>query len=585
MPRPEEEGTVGRCVRRALHWFAGRGTPGEAIVVENGSKDRSAERAAETEAQSGSILFGLQRLLTSHPIILDLAFIAVLMAAAALPRLIFLGNIPAGIHGDEAQVGTDARRVLEEGWIGPYVTSALGQPAGHAYLTAPAIKFLGSTPFSLRLPLALVGVAAVPLLYLLLRVLLSRDVALIGGMLLALSLWHIHYSRVAHWAISYPTVGLVALLFFALGIKRGRWYYFALGGLAAGLGVYTYNIYPAFLAALALWIAALTVLRYRSRLFPWGVSLGITAVAFVVVAAPMLDYLSDTDATYYQHVRGYSKQNVLRSDEFQEASLPDKISLAAGQAKSFLRAYVWEGRADLVDGAGLQPMLDPLTVALVVLGLAYALPRWREPPYLLALVMLVVLPLPAVFAKEGVYRAPLGVAPFLAMFSAVPLALVWRWGRRSGGFRCLFTSALVVAAIAVIGVVGVSHYFRSAPYSDLMKRVYYPEMTAASTYMRDLPGRPYVYFLASRAPLDHPTRRYLAPEVEGEIRSEEFSQHGFDLSLDVEGRDVVFILMDRYLGVLLELSRLYPAGEAWADVRDGETAFISYYLPREEIPP
>src|SRR5688572_32430513 len=70
----------------------------------------------------------------------DLLFLIALTAIAAVPRLWALGEIPPGIHGDEAQVGTDAWRVLEDGWIGVYTLAALGQPAGHAYYAAPFIE-------------------------------------------------------------------------------------------------------------------------------------------------------------------------------------------------------------------------------------------------------------------------------------------------------------------------------------------------------------------------------------------------------------------------------------------------------------
>lgn len=51
MPCLNEEGTVGTCVRKALRWLGRRTVSGEVIVVDNGSTDRSAERAAEAGAR------------------------------------------------------------------------------------------------------------------------------------------------------------------------------------------------------------------------------------------------------------------------------------------------------------------------------------------------------------------------------------------------------------------------------------------------------------------------------------------------------------------------------------------------------
>ena len=74
------------------------------------------------------------------------------------------------------------------------------------HLTAPSIWLFGTNAFALRLPLALTGVAAIPLAYVLFRMLVGRIEASFAVVLLATSLWHLHFSRVAHWPISYVSV-------------------------------------------------------------------------------------------------------------------------------------------------------------------------------------------------------------------------------------------------------------------------------------------------------------------------------------------------------------------------------------------
>ena len=51
MPCLNEEETVGTCVEKAMGWLARSGTPGEVLVVDNGSTDRSAEIAATAGAR------------------------------------------------------------------------------------------------------------------------------------------------------------------------------------------------------------------------------------------------------------------------------------------------------------------------------------------------------------------------------------------------------------------------------------------------------------------------------------------------------------------------------------------------------
>ena len=47
MPCLDEEATVGVCVQKAVRWLERSGTPGEVVVIDNGSTDRSVEIATD----------------------------------------------------------------------------------------------------------------------------------------------------------------------------------------------------------------------------------------------------------------------------------------------------------------------------------------------------------------------------------------------------------------------------------------------------------------------------------------------------------------------------------------------------------
>ncbi len=166
----------------------------------------------------------------AHPLAIDVALVAAVTLVAALLRLIRLGDIPYGVHPDEAQIGLDAFRISRDHWIGVYSHAALGVPTLNAYIDWPGIWLLGHTAFSLRLPLALVGLAAVPLLYVLVRVAYGRLEAFFAALLLGVSYWHLFYSRVAHSSISYPTIMLAALLCLMLGLTQRRLWWFVPAG-------------------------------------------------------------------------------------------------------------------------------------------------------------------------------------------------------------------------------------------------------------------------------------------------------------------------------------------------------------------
>ena len=103
----------------------------------------------------------------------------------------------------------------EYGDVLPLAFRALGEFKRPAYVYAalPSVGLLGLTPFSVRLPAALAGTLAVPALYALARLLLKdRRAALLAAGMLAVSPWHLQFTRAAREAsLLVPAVILFAL--------------------------------------------------------------------------------------------------------------------------------------------------------------------------------------------------------------------------------------------------------------------------------------------------------------------------------------------------------------------------------------
>src|SRR3989339_257733 len=134
-------------------------------------------------------------------------------------RFYKLGETPIGLYVDEASLGYNAYSVYKTG-LDEYGKSfpvmfrsfSTFQSPIYSYLLIPVIHFLDLSIFSVRLPSALFGVLTIPLIYLLVRQLAPRTkyFAPISAFLLAISPWHINYSRTAYEAN-------VALFFLLLG--------------------------------------------------------------------------------------------------------------------------------------------------------------------------------------------------------------------------------------------------------------------------------------------------------------------------------------------------------------------------------
>ena len=249
-----------------------------------------------------------------------------------------------------------------------------------------------------------------PLAYAVFRLQANRTVATIAAILLATSLWHFHFSRVAHWSITYPTVELLVLLFWSLGMRDGRWRWFILAGATLGFGMYTYNVYPIFVIAFAIWVALYTLLSRRGDKFrPWAMRVTAAAAVSVLVAMPLFLYIADGSNHYFEHYNQYYEHfSVLATDAFEQGDTGERIDIVTNQIEKWVGAYGWKGMQDYTDGAGAngEPIFDKLTVALLVSGVAYAVWNWRKTPHLMALLFFLIIPLTSVLQINSHYRGP-----------------------------------------------------------------------------------------------------------------------------------------------------------------------------------
>ena len=89
--------------------------------------------------------------------------------------------------------------------------------------------------------------------------------------------------------------------------------------------------------------------------------------------------------------------------------------------------------------------------------------------------------------------------------------------------------------------------------------------------------------MISYVPAVSNVRRYFAPGVPGEDRTERFGEERlpYDQSM---GRPV-YMLIGSYEERLADLQRLYPGGEVVVDGPDSDPVFIAYLPPWPEGPP
>lgn len=514
----------------------------------------------------------------------DIAIVSAITILAAVLRLWHLGTVPLGLHGDEAWTGIDARRVLHEGYIGPYLPSAVGQPIGPLYFTALLFKLTSDTTFTLRLSMALFGIATIPLAYCAFATMFNRTVAAFAALLLAVMMWHLHLSRTGFMVTAWPFIEMAILLALWHAMRRNSLPLFAVAGALTGLGVYTYNAYTLFIpvpfVALVWWYAA----RRGTRLPRVDVAIvALFVITGVIVSLPMVRYINDHTFEYRYHQRAVSVSN---SAEWQQGDVRDRADILWQRAREWEHGLVRGGRPDFGDGLATagHPVIDPITIALALIGLAFAIWNWHRAEYAVMIAAALILPWGALLTvNDGLYRRTFGLAPFVALLAALPLAWLWQGlAGMSGRARYAYLAALL-AVPAYIGATTTRAYFGPVQDTYEMQYVYPHELDAASRYVATLPSGTYVYLFSDRWPFDYETRRFLAPNVAGSDRSREFRfdlprAAGLDYSIAPE-RGVAFVFLGPYLGQLPIVVARYPDGIVTAGDRGNEALYRAYYLP------
>jgi 4-amino-4-deoxy-L-arabinose transferase-like glycosyltransferase len=504
---------------------------------------------------------------------------AILALALAL-RLPHLTGIPPDVHGDEAWTGLEAQRILR----GEFPSFSVGwQAVPYLSFAIPAVgmRIFGQSLLVLRLTSVVLGTASVLLLYLVGRRLFSARVAAIAALLMAVSHWHIHFSRSGIHCMQAVFAELLLLFFLVRGVQRQRAADFLLAGLAAGLCFEVYwsaRLTPV-LAVLYLAHRAIVDRRDLRRQLHLALIFIAGTVTFAAPMAVFYVHHPETFASRGQSVFVLGPEG--RSHEYSIYKVADVPDMLRIQARDTIEAFNLRGETSLQYGYR-GPMLDFWTGALFVPGVAVAV--WRiknSSSFLLVTWLLLHLVLSALTIDPLVAHRALTVVPALCLCAALMVDLGWRgvdmvWGR--AGVRAF--------AIPVLAFIALAAHANYHDYFDLLVKRMQPASLATTLARFSTVNRDHRIYLVGRSlmPLDHETVRYLAPALDG------VDARNTPLTLPLEpppDNGVAFIVAADALDGSARLDAIraaYPHGRerlhrSAADV----PLFTSYLVDRQEI--
>ncbi len=234
----------------------------------------------------------------------QLLALSIIILLGGILRFMNLTNNPEGLGTDEVTFGYSAYSILktgkdEHGAFLPMSFRSVGDfksPVG-IYATVPFIALLGLNEYGVRVPFALIGTLAIPILYLFaLTVSENQGIALASALMLAISPWHIFYSRIVHdhpLAMVFVVIGCT--LFFKF-LKNKTIFAGGLSALFLVVSMYTYHTEKIFVPLLLLLLSWIHFRdndsKFTSRLLKFWVMV-------IALAAPLI-------------VRAFSGSDILR---------------------------------------------------------------------------------------------------------------------------------------------------------------------------------------------------------------------------------------------------------------------------------
>lgn len=357
-------------------------------------------------------------------------------------RLYNLGQYP--LTNDEAALGYNAYSILktgrdEHGQFLPVIFKSFGdwKPGLYVYLAAPFIYFVGLNEITVRLPSAILGIASIVLIYLLGNELFNRKVALFASLAIAVSPWHIQFSRGAWEANAALALLLVAIILFLKSFKNS--WLFLLSAIFFALTLWTYQ--SAKLASALVLILLLIIYKNKLRLVKPRVVITSGVLGILISLPIILSVFSDKGGRIevmsvfsYQRPQEYVEETILNQGDISRNSLSFKLfhsenfNLARGVFGRYFNYFSgrflffegdWSSPRHTSPGSGYVLLIE---IPLLLLGVS-VLARRKNRAYWFIILWLLLAPISGAITQDSVHgiRAlnmviPLSFAIALGMF-------------------------------------------------------------------------------------------------------------------------------------------------------------------------
>jgi len=364
-------------------------------------------------------------------------------------RVYQLEAIPNGLTWDEAALGYNAYSILktgrdEFGTFMPLIFKSFGdyKPGLYIYLTVPSVAIFGLNEFSVRFPSVVFGTLAILGLYLFVRELFKKEkyahlLGLLSALALAISPWHVHFSRGAWETNVYSNLLLFGLYYWLRFIRGASSILPSLVFACASLLTYQS---AKLLTPLNFIILTLFFLPDFLKILPQAISKKKNLIPLVIASVFGIWFFISTffgpagNRLARLSIFGY-KPDISQETKIIDGNNPLIYNLFHNQTRLTLSLiasrYLYHFSPEVlfyessaISQRGHLPgvgMLQPLEFVWLLLGLIFIARNWKKKEIVFVVVLLLLSPLPGSMTLEE-------FSTVRTHFLTIPLAIVSAMG-------------------------------------------------------------------------------------------------------------------------------------------------------------
>jgi len=368
--------------------------------------------------------------------LIETTCLVIILLFGLVIRTYDLTTVPYGFHADEASIGYNAYTILtkgtdEYGIPFPAFFKSFGEYKSpvQIYSTVPLIALLGLNEFSTRLTSAIYGLLSMIAVYFLAIELFktykkARFIGLFSIFLIAISPWHIQFSRVAYELMPFVFYTSLGLFIFLKAQKRPK--LLPLSIFIFALALYSYyagRVFIPFFSIGLLFIYRDFFLRHKKE----------TLMSFVLLMMLLIPFIQNL----------FSHDALVRWDQ---TSIflhpPEKISIFHQIEINYLNHFspqflfiggnnALPGNQILRDAPSGIGELYLFQLPLMLCGI-YTVFKKRDKAFFVLLLWFLLYPIGGIFASDGspfARRSIIGVIPF-EIVSAVGFVCLMQWTQK-----------------------------------------------------------------------------------------------------------------------------------------------------------